>query len=329
MKKLFTAAAAVALLIASPAVAQKPITIKFVHVTAENTPKGQGAKRFKELAEERLKGRVSVEVYSSSSLMGDDESMEALAFGDIQMIAPSLSKFDRLTKKFQLFDLPFLFADTAALERFQASPAGQELLGELEDKGFKGLAYWHNGMKQLTANKLLRQPSDAAGLKFRIQESDVLQEQFRAVNANPQKLAFGEVYQALQTGAIDAQENSWSNIYSQKFFEVQRYATESNHGVLEYMLVTNTEFWNGLPKDVRTELDKIVQEVTREVNAQASELNERDRKRVLDSGKVELITLTPDEVKAWREAMAPVWKRFEKEIGAKLIQAAASVNQTN
>ena len=329
MKKLFTAAAAVALLIASPALAQKPITIKFVHVTAENTPKGQGAKRFKELAEERLKGRVSVEVYPSSSLMGDDESMEALAFGDIQMIAPSLSKFDRLTKKFQLFDLPFLFADTAALERFQASPAGQELLGELEDKGFKGLAYWHNGMKQLTANKPLRQPSDAAGLKFRIQESDVLQEQFRAVNANPQKLAFGEVYQALQTGAIDAQENSWSNIYSQKFFEVQRYATESNHGVLEYMLVTNTEFWNGLPKDVRTELDKIVQEVTQEVNAQASELNERDRKRVLDSGKVELITLTQDEVKAWREAMAPVWKRFEKEIGAKLIQAAASVNQTN
>ncbi|UEM24562.1 TRAP transporter substrate-binding protein (plasmid) [Skermanella mucosa] len=329
MKKLFTAAAAVALLIASPALAQKPITIKFVHVTAENTPKGQGAKRFKELAEERLKGRVSVEVYPSSSLMGDDESMEALAFGDIQMIAPSLSKFDRLTKKFQLFDLPFLFADTAALERFQASPAGQELLGELEDKGFKGLAYWHNGMKQLTANKPLRQPSDAAGLKFRIQESDVLQEQFRAVNANPQKLAFGEVYQALQTGAIDAQENSWSNIYSQKFFEVQRYATESNHGVLEYMLVTNTEFWNGLPKDVRTELDKIVQEVTREVNAQASELNERDRKRVLDSGKVELITLTQDEVKAWREAMAPVWKRFEKEIGAKLVQAAASVNQTN
>lgn len=327
MKKLIVAATILCAALAGQAQAAAPVTIKFPHVNAETTPKGWGAKRFKELVEERLKGKVVVEVYPNSQLMGDDESIEALAFGDVQMIAPSMSKFDRLTKKFQVYDLPFLFDDTAALERFQSGPTGKALLAELESKGFKGLGYWHNGFKQLSANKPLRKPEDAAGLKFRIQESDVLKAQFEILKANPQKMAFGEVYQALQTGAIDGQENSWSNIYSQKFFEVQKYVTESNHGVLEYIWIVNADFWKKLPADIRAELEKIAAEVTQAVNVSATEINDKNKQRVAAAGKTEILALDPTQKAAWRQAMQPVYRQFEKDIGADLIKAALSSNQ--
>ncbi len=183
-----------------------------------------------------------------------------------------------------MFDLPFLFDDIGAVDRFQQSDAGQELLTSMEDQGYLGLGYWHNGMKQLSANKPLRVPEDATGLKFRIQASDVLLAAVRGARANPQKMAFAEVYQALQTGVVDGQENTWSNIYSQKFNEVQKYITETNHGLLDYMVVTNSKFWNGLPADVRTELEKIMAEVTPKVNKLAEELNQQDKQKIIESG---------------------------------------------
>lgn len=326
----FTAKALVCALsigLAGMASAADPITIKFSHVVAEHTPKGQGAMLFKKLAEERLPGKVKVEVYPNSSLFGDGKEMEALLLGDVQMIAPSLAKFEHYTKQLQIFDLPFLFDDMAAVDRFQHSPQGQELLTSMQDKGITGLAYWHNGMKQLSANKPLREPKDARGLKFRVQASAVLEEQFKAVRANPRKMSFAEVYQGLQTGVVNGAENPYSNIYSQKMHEVQKNITESNHGLLDYMLITNTKFWEGLPEDVRTELSKIVEEVTVEVNKQANELNENDKKRIAEAGTTEIITLTPEQREEWREAMKPVWAKFEGEIGPDLIKAAEASNK--
>ncbi len=313
------------LLLGGPAFASE-IVIKFSHVVADNTPKGQGAQLFKKLVEERLAGKVKVEVYPNSSLFGDAKELEALALGDVQLLAPSLSKFDRYTPKLAVFDLPFLFDNIEAVDRFQASDEGKELLKSMEDSGFLGLGYWHNGMKQLSANKPLRVPADAAGLKFRIQASDVLLAQFEALNANPQKMAFAEVYQALQVGTVDGQENTWSNIYSQKFYEVQKYITESNHGVLDYLLLTSTEFWEGLPDDIRTELEAIVAEVSTEVNRLAGELNAGDRQKIAESGVSEIIELTPDERKAWKDAMKPVWEKFQDGIGVELIEAAQTSN---
>jgi len=301
--------------------AAEPIIIKFPHVTAPGTPKGQAAEKLRQLVDERLGGRVKVEVYPSSQLMNDDDSLEALAFGEIQMIAVSLSKFDRLTPKFQVFDLPFLFSDLKAVEKFQASEAGHKLLHAIEDKGFLGLAFWHNGMKQFSASKPLRSPADAAGLKFRIMESDVLQAQILAIGGVPQKMAFGEVYQALQSGAIDAQENTWSNIWSQKFYEVQPYTTESNHGYLGYLLAVNPKFWNSLPDDIRKELTAIVAEVTAEANARAYEINQQDRAKVLATGQTELVELSPEELEQWRVAMRPVWDQFAPAIGEDIMQA--------
>ena len=298
------------------------IVIKFPHVVASTTPKGRGAERFKQLVEQRLPGRVRVEVYPSGQLMNDDDSMEALAFGEVQMIAASLSKFDRLTKRFQVFDLPFLFPDIESVTRFQQSPEGRSLLGALADKGFLGLAFWHNGMKQFGAPRALRRPEDAAGLKFRIMESDVLLEQMRQIGGNAQKMDFGEVYQALQTGAIDAQENTWSNIYSQKFFEVQDYLMETNHGYIGYLLAVNPDFWDGLPDDIRAELEQIVDQVTREVNGESSAINAEALRKIIDSGASTLVELTPEELESWRAAMLPVWQLFEDQIGPDIVQAA-------
>ncbi|KQO41010.1 C4-dicarboxylate ABC transporter [Pseudomonas sp. Leaf83] len=307
--------------------ADAPILIKFAHVVADNTPKGQGALLFKQLAEERLPGRVKVEVYPNSSLFGDGKEMEALLLGDVQMLAPSLAKFEQYAKPVQIFDLPFLFDNMEAVDRFQASPEGRGLLTSMEDKNITGLAYWHNGLKVMSANKPLRDPADARGLKFRVQASAVLEEQFKAVRANPRKMSFAEVYQGLQTGVVNGTENTWSNYYSQKVHEVQKYMTESDHGLIDYMVITNTKFWKGLPDDVRSELEKVMAEVSVEVNKQADELNRTAKQDIAKAGTTEIIELTPQQRAEWREAMRPVWKKFEKEIGAELIQAAEKSNQ--
>jgi C4-dicarboxylate-binding protein DctP len=316
-----------ALVVAAPPAFSEPIVIKFSHVVADKTPKGQGALKFKELAEKKLPGKVEVQVFPSSQLFGDAKEMEALLLGDVQLIAPSLSKFDRYTKKLQVYDLPFLFENIEAVDRFQAGPEGKALLDSMKSKGLKGLAYWHNGMKQLSTDKdQLKRPEDVKGLKFRIQSSDVLEAQFRALDANPQKMAFGEVYQALQTGVVDGQENTWSNIYSQKFFEVQKTIAETNHGLIEYMVVTNAKWWDGLPPDVRKGLEEAMAEATAYSNKLALELNESDKQKIADAGKAKIQKLTKEDLVAWRKAMAPVWKKFEPGIGADLIQAAEKSN---
>ena len=316
-------------LFAGFASAADPISIKFAHFVAEHTPKGQGALLFKKLAEERLPGQVKVEVYPNSSLFGDGKEMEALLLGDVQLLAPSLAKFEHYSKPIQIFDLPFLFNDINALDRFQQSPQGQALLKSMEGKGLTGLGYWHNGMKQLSANKALYEPKDARGLKFRVQASAVLDEQFKALRAAPRKMSFAEVYQGLQTGVVNGTENTWSNYESQNVYEVQKFFTESDHGAIDYMVITNTKFWNGLPADVRSTLDAVMAEVTVEVNKQAEVLNAASRQRIVDAGTSEIIILTPEQREMWRESMRPVWKKFEGDIGVDLIQAAEQANQSS
>lgn len=323
------AAAAAALALAPFAVAaQQPMIIKFSHVVADGTPKGQAALKFKEAAERLLPGKVKVEVYPNSQLFGDAKEVEAVLLGDVHFIAPSLSKFQKFTKVLQVYDLPFMFADMQAVDKFQDSKVGQDMLKSMEKKGLLGLNYWHNGLKQLSANKPLLVPEDAKGVKFRVQSSDVLVSQFQAVGANPQKLAFSEVYQALQTGAVDGQENTWSNIYSQKYQEVQSDFTESNHGLIDYMVITNAKWWNGLPPDIREGLTKAMKEATAVNNKVADDLN-KDAKAKVAASKAKIHQLTPEQRKKWQEAMKPVWKKFEKQIGPDVIKAAQQVGNSS
>jgi C4-dicarboxylate-binding protein DctP len=309
-------------ILGAAAFAQNPIIIKFSHVVANDTPKGKAGVRFKELAEKATNGRVKVELYPNSTLYKDKEEVEALQMGAVQMLAPSMAKFGPLgAKEFEAFDLPFVFPDKAALNRVTEGPVGKQLFQKLEPMGIKGLAYWDNGFKEMTANKPLRIPADFKGLKVRIQSSKVLDAQMRAMGANPQVLAFSEVYQALQTGVVDAVENTPSNIYTQKMHEVQKHLTVSDHGYIGYAVIVNKKFWDGLPADIRTQLDGAMKEATRYANAIAQVENDTALEAIRKSGKTTIYTLTPAEKAQWRQAMAPVYKQMESRVGKDMLVA--------
>jgi len=302
------------------------IVIKFSHVTnTDKHPKGIAASLFQARVNEEMNGVACVEVYPNSTLYNDDQVLEAMLQGDVQMAAPSLSKFETFTKQFRIFDLPFMFKNIEAVDAFQNSETGQAMKESMMRRGLQGLEFWHNGMKQFSANKPLETPADAAGLKFRVQPSDVLVAQMEALNASPQPMAFSEVYGALQTGVVDGQENTWSNIYGQKFFEVQDGTTETNHGVLDYLVVTSVDWLDSLDPAVRDQILTILSEVTAERNAAVGEVDAEARQAILDAGGV-IRELTPEQRQAWLDAMKPVWEKFEGDVGADNIAAAQEIN---
>jgi C4-dicarboxylate-binding protein DctP len=313
---------ALAATVSFSAYAQAPIVIKFSHVVATDTPKGQAAERFKELAEKATKGRVKVEVYPNSQLYKDKEELEALQLGAVQMLAPSLAKFGPLgVKEFEAFDLPYIFPSKTALYNVTEGPIGKSLLQKLEPKGITGLAYWDNGFKIMSANKPLHTPADFRGLKMRIQSSKVLEAQMRALGANPQVLAFSEVYQALQTGVVDGTENPPSNMYTQKMHEVQKHLTVSNHGYLGYAVIVNKKFWDGLPADIRASLETAMRDATTYEKAIAQRDNDLAMDAIKKSGKTTIYPLSVKEQAEWRKALLPVHKEMEGRIGKELISA--------
>ncbi|KMO15844.1 C4-dicarboxylate ABC transporter [Methylobacterium platani JCM 14648] len=321
MTRRALAAGTALMLLSGAALAQAPIVIKFSHVVAPDTPKGRGADKFKELAEKYTAGRVKVEVYPNSQLFKDKEEVEALQLGAVQMLAPSLAKFGPLgAKEFEVFDLPYILPDKAALRRVTDGALGKRLFDKLQTKGITGLAYWDNGFKVMSANKPLRMPADFRGLKMRIQSSKVLEAEFRALGAIPQVMAFSEVYQGMQTGVVDGSENTPSNMYTQKHHEVQKYITLSDHGYIGYAVITNKKFWDGLPAEIRAELDKAMTEAT----VYANEVADKDNAEALDemkkSGKTTLITLTADEKAAWKAALEPVTADMTKRVGKDVIE---------
>ncbi|MCA1861461.1 TRAP transporter substrate-binding protein [Janthinobacterium sp. HSC-3S05] len=323
MKTMFVAlCAAIGATAGVHAYAQAPIVIKFSHVVATDTPKGQAAERFKQLAEKATNGKVKVELYPNSQLYKDKEELEALQLGAVQMLAPSLAKFGPLgVKEFEAFDLPYIFPTKTALYNVTEGEIGKSLLKKLEPKGITGLAYWDNGFKVMSANKSLHSPADFKGLKMRIQSSKVLDAQMRALGANPQVLAFSEVYQALQTGVVDGTENPPSNMYTQKMHEVQKHVTVSNHGYLGYAVIVNKKFWDGLPPDIRGQLEKAMREATTFEKAIAQRDNDQALDAIKKAGKTQIYTLTVQEQAEWRKALAPVQKTMEARIGKDLISA--------
>jgi C4-dicarboxylate-binding protein DctP len=334
MKYLSLAATAAALAIAAQAAQADPMgcdasetVVKFSHVTnTDKHPKGIAAELLKTRVNEEMDGTMCMEVFPNSTLYTDEQVIEAMLRGDVQMAAPSLSLFESITKAYRLFDLPFLFDDIDHVDAFQASEEGQKMLDGMQRRGIQGLAYWHNGMKQMSANKPLIEPTDAAGLKFRVQPSDVLVAQMEALDASPQPMAFAEVYGALQTGVVDGQENTWSNIYGQKFFEVQDGITETNHGVIDYMVIASVDFLDSLDPAVRDQLVTIVEEVSTERNAAVNKVDAEARQAILDAGS-EIRELTEEQRAAWVETMKPVWAQFEEEVGAEMIEAAQNANK--
>jgi C4-dicarboxylate-binding protein DctP len=318
------ALAAAALALAAPlAFADGPIVIKFSHVVAPDTPKGKGAQRFKELVEERSKGAIKVEVYPNSQLYKDKEELEALQLGSVQMLAPSLSKFGPLgVKEFEVFDLPFLFKDTASFTAVTQGAIGHDLFKKLEPKGIKGLAYWDNGFHIMSANKPLHHVADFKGLKMRIQSSKVLDAQMRALGAMPQVMAFSELYQGLQSGVVDGTEGVPSNFYTQKIYEVQKHMTLSNHGHLAYAVIVNKKFWDGLPDGARKVLESSIKDATTYADAIATTENAQALEKIKASGKTTIYSLAPEERTEWIKALLPVHKEMESRVGKATIDAA-------
>jgi C4-dicarboxylate-binding protein DctP len=303
--------------------AQSPIVIKFSHVVAPDTPKGKGAERFKQLTEERSKGRLKVELYPNSQLYKDKEELEALQLGAVQMLAPSLAKFGPLgVKEFEVFDLPFMFSDTAAFSAVANGKVGTDLFAKLEPKGIKGLAYWDNGFHIMTANKPLKSVADFKGMKMRIQSSKVLEAQMRALGAIPQVMAFSELYQALQSGVVDGAEQVPSNIYTQKLHEVQKFATMSNHGHLAYAVIINKKFYDGLPADLRSIVDGAMKEATEYANSNSVKDNAEALEKIKASGKTTIYVPTKAELNEWKKAVMPVHKEMESRVGKATIEAA-------
>ena len=327
MKKLIGAVSALTLAVAAStanaACDAGEVVVKLSHVTGGTThPKVVAANNLAERINTELNGQMCMEVYPSSTLFGDSKELEALLLGDVQVLAPSLSKFGSYTKKLGVYDLPFIFQDIDAAIRFTNSATGKDLLNSMNDVGFVGLGYWMSGMKYFSANRPLELPTDAEGLKFRVQTSDVAKAMIAAMGASPQPMAFSEVYGALQTGVVDGQENTWSNIYTKKFFEVQDGTTETNHQLLAYFFMTSTDFLDSLDADLRADFLRISDEVTQEANLNVKKAEATNRQNILDAGGV-IRSLSPEQRAKWVEAMKPVWGQFEDEIGADIIKAAA------
>ncbi|MDE2739481.1 MAG: DctP family TRAP transporter solute-binding subunit, partial [Paracoccaceae bacterium] len=291
-------------------------------------PKGIAATLFQERVNNEMNGVACMEVFPNSTLYNDDVVLEAMLQGDVQFAAPSLSKFEKFTKQFRIFDLPFMFKNIEAVDAFQLSETGAAMKNSMQRRGLVGLEFWHNGLKQFSANKPLITPDDAKGLKFRVQKSDVLVAQIEALEASAQPMAFSEVYGALQTGVVDGQENTWSNIYGRKFFEVQDGITETNHGIIDYLVVTSVDWWESLDEDVRNQLAQILREVTEQRNGEAFAVNESAKQAIIDAGHT-IRTLNDEQRQAWVDAMLPVWEQFEGDVGAENIAAAQEINAAN
>ena len=333
MKFLMNAASIAALTLSANAAFADPmgcdgdeIVVKFAHVTnTDRHPKGIAASLLQERVNAEMDGTMCIEVYPNSTLYNDNQVLEAMLQGDVQLAAPSLSKFEAFTRQFRIFDLPFMFANIDAVDAFQASDAGQAMLDSMQRRGLQGLAYWHNGMKQMSANVPLELPTDADGLKFRVQNSDVLVAQMEAMGASPQPMAFSEVYGALQTGVVDGQENTWSNVWGQKFFEVQDGTTNTDHGVIDYLVVTSVDWLDSLDGDTRDQFLTILGEVTTTRNAESFAVNEAAKESIIEAGGV-VRELTPEQRTAWVEAMRPVWDQFVEDVGQENIDAAQAIN---
>lgn len=333
MKLLTTTAVALALTVAAggafAACEDGETVVKFSHVTnTDRHPKGIAASLLADRVNEEMDGTMCMEVFPNSTLYNDDQVLEAMLQGDVQLAAPSLSKFEAFTKQFRIFDLPFMFKDIDAVDTFQNSEAGQAMKDSMQRRGLQGLEFWHNGMKQFSANVPLLEPSDAEGLKFRVQPSDVLVAQMEALGASPQPMAFSEVYGALQTGVVDGQENTWSNIYGQKFFEVQDGITETNHGIIDYLVVTSTDWLDSLDPEVRDQFTTILNEVTQTRNAESFAVNQQARQAIVDAGGT-VRELTPEQRKMWVDAMRPVWDQFVDDVGQENIDAAQEINASS
>lgn len=300
--------------------AQPQVLIRFSHVVAQDTPKGRMADRFRDLVAQRTGGRIRVEVYPDSQLYGDEDEMDALRLGAVEMLAPSLSKFGNVgVPEFEVFDLPFLFSDLAQVRRVTQGPVGRQLLERLGRHEMVGLGFMDNGFKQMSAGKALRAPADYQGQRLRVQASRVLVAQMRALGARPVVLPFGETQRALASDVVDGAENPLSNFLTQGLARYQSDLTLTQHGYLGYAVVSNRRFWASLVPADRDLLAAALADALALGNRLSAELNQQALERLRRSPVVRVHALTPQERAALRRASQPVYDGFQRNVGPPLL----------
>lgn len=318
---LATCAAAAMLPVASASATRPQITLRFSHVVAEETPKGMAANRFKMLVEQRSGGRIGVQVFPNAQLYGDADEMQALQLGAVDLLAPSLSKFGRIgLPEFELFDLPFLFDDLNAVRRITLGPLGQRLLQGLQRQRLVGLGYFDNGFKQMSANRPLLAPKDFVGLRMRIQASQVLAAQMRALGARAVTLPFSETRRALATGVVDGTENPLSNFWTQDMDKVQSDLSLTNHGYLGYAVVANQRLWYYLTPADRDLVNRALQDALAFANQMADTQNDKALVALRQAQTTRIHTLSEAQRNLMRQAVQPVHMELARRIGSDWLQ---------
>ncbi|BCJ86403.1 DctP family TRAP transporter solute-binding subunit [Effusibacillus dendaii] len=292
------------------------IVIRFSHVVGEDTPKGQAARMFAKLMKERTNGKVEVQVFSNSSLYKDSEETDALQQNRIQIIAPATPKLSSLVPELAAFDLPYLYSDLDRYHQVLDGPVGQQIAASLYQQNMVELAYWDGGMKQFTNSvRPIRTPEDLAGMTMRIMPSAVLDQQFKLLQVTPVEINFNDLYSALTKKQVDGQENSISNIYSKRFFQVQKYLTLSDHGLLGYVVVMNRDFWNSLDPETRRTISLVMQEVTDWERQQAVQFEQNNLKAMSNCQCIEIDRLSQAEKDRWKEFYQPLYQTMEQKLG--------------
>lgn len=311
--------------------ADKPLIIKFSHVTAPDSVKGKAADYFAQLVDEKTEGRVKVEVYPASQLYGDADELDALISGNVQMIAPSVTKMVKIDPRWQYVDMPYLFNDEEHVQKFFHSELAQELFNseQLAANDIKGMAFWPNGFKHFSNNKHpLVKPEDFKGLKFRTQAGQVLEAQFEALGAGSATIAFGETYAALQQGTVDGAENPFNNFDTMKFYEVQKYLSTTQHGRLDYAIFVNKSFWESMPDDLRAKVEEALDEATAYAEKLAAEENQKSFEKIKSLGTVEVYEMSDEERAELRKALQPVYDKFEDVITKELIDGIRALAES-
>lgn len=297
------------------------IVFKFSHVVAENTPKGLAAQRFAELVAEKSDGHIKIEVFPNGSLYSDIEEINALKEGQVHFIAPSTSKLGMLSPKWAVLDLPFAFPSRKAALEGLYGDIGEQLLDSLQGDGIKGLAHWPNGFKQLTTNKgPIQKPEDLKGQSFRIMQSDVISAQFSRLKAKAIQDSFNSTYKLLEEGEVDGEENTVSNIYSKKFYNLQKHMTISNHGYLGYAVMMSGKVWNEQSEETKKILLEAMEETTEWNSRMAFDMNEDLLEKIRQNSSIQIHELTPEEKQEWQAVLDPIYEDFSQDIGKNLVE---------
>jgi tripartite ATP-independent transporter DctP family solute receptor len=295
-------------------------TIKFASANQKGHPQVEGMEKFADLLKESSDGKITIRLFPGGVLGGDVQTLSAVQGGTVEMSVMNAGLLAGLAKDYVIVDLPYLFDSPQQADAVMDGPVGEKLLSELPEKGLVGLAFWELGFRNLTNNQRpINKVEDIAGLKIRVLQSPIFIDVFSALGANPVPMPYTELYTALETGAVDGQENPLSNILSSKFFEVQDHLTLTQHVYNPQIVVISKKFWDQLNADEQ----KLIEDAAKQARDYQREVSRKQAEQALAEVKnegMQVTELPPEEIAKLREMMQPVIEKHSKEVDPALME---------